>query len=375
MRLSRLLLLAWIPLAACDQITGLTTDPDAPANVTYSLIPSGDPSAPLGVLLSWDLPRSGRANAFNVYGRPSTNANWDLRATTTSSTFHDAGVPEAQYYVSTRDANNNEIAQSAIITIDLVSSRLPAPLGLTSISLNAAIQLAWSSNAVDAAHGTFDYYRVYSTTYDGARGVCTANWVVEGSTVSDGFLVGNLTNGVSRCFAVSAITRDGHESAWSGSRLDTPRFDARNAFVYSTTARRDSSGFLFIEDASRKLGVVGASSRTDLDFTIERHQDGSLWIAPARSAVTMTLYSTKPVADLASIDRAPSSGFSSSTFEAVPGFAYIFRVVKADGAHFAAVRVAFQTADYVVFDWSYQSAPGNAELNRSPSGSSLAGSP
>ena len=34
--------------------------------------------------------------------------------------------------------------------------------------------------------------------------------------------------------------------------------------------------------------------------------------------------------------------------------------------HFAAVRVAYVAADYVVFDWSYQSAPGNAELSRVP---------
>ena len=38
---------------------------------------------------------------------------------------------------------------------------------------------------------TFDHYRVYSTSYDGSRGVCTAHWVLEGSTASDGFLVGN----------------------------------------------------------------------------------------------------------------------------------------------------------------------------------------
>ena len=76
----------------------------------------------------------------------------------------------------------------SIVTIDLFASRLPAPLGLASISLNGAVQLAGSSNAVDASHGTFDYYRVYSTAYDGTRGVCTADWVVEGSTVSDGVL-------------------------------------------------------------------------------------------------------------------------------------------------------------------------------------------
>jgi hypothetical protein len=365
MRLARLILAVLLPLAACEDIVGPTTNPDAPANVTYQLIPSGDPNTPAGVLLTWDVPTSGRANSFNVYARSSSTGQWNLRATTTSPTFHDAGVPEAQYYVSTRDANGNEIAQSAIVTIDL-QARLPAPQGLTSTSLNGAVHLRWSSNAVDASHGTFDYYRVYSASYDAARAVCTASWTVEGTTVTDAFLAGNLPNGVTRCFAVSAISRDGHESAWSDTRIDTPRYDARNTFVYSTTFRRDSSGFLFFDDVARKLGVVGTAARTDLDFTVERHSDGSLWFAPARTGVTMALYSTQPVVELTSIDRAPATGLAGVTIEALPGYAYVFRVTKADGVHFAAVRVAFTTPDYIVFDWAYQASPGNAELSRAP---------
>lgn len=365
MRLTRLLLAALVPLAACEDLTGPANDPDAPANVTYQLIPSGDPASPAGIILTWDVPASGRANSFNVYGRSAQNGQWNLRATTTSPTFHDAGLPEAQYYVSTRDSNGNEIAQSAVLTIDL-AARLPAPQALTSTSLNSAIHLRWSSNAVDASHGTFDYYRVYSTSYDAARGVCTANWTVEGTTVTDAFLAGNMVNGVARCFAISAIARNGSESTWSDARLDTPRYDAKNAFVYSTSFRRDSSGFLFFDDVSRKFGVVGASTRTDLDFTVERHSDGSLWFAPARAGVTMALYSTQPVTELTSIDRAPATGFAGVTIEALPGYAYVFRVAKADGVHFAAIRVAFSTADYVVFDWAYQNAPGSAELSRAP---------
>lgn len=367
MKLSRWYLAFAVPLAACGDLTGLiTADPDAPANVTYQLIPSGDPNAPLAVLLSWDLPSSGRANAFNVYGRPSRNAGWNLRATTTSPSFHDVGVPELQYYVATRDFDGEEIAESEIVTIDLTSSRLPAPQGLASISLNGAVQLSWRPNAVSAGGATFDHYRVYSAPYDASRSVCTSNWSIEGSTVADGFFVGNLTNGITLCFAVSAVTRAGHESSWSSERIDTPRLDARNAFVYNSTARRDSSGFLFFEDASRRTGVVGSGARTDLDFIIERQSDGSLWFAPGRSGVTMMLYSTTPVADLTSVDRAPASGFSNAKIEAVPGFAYVFRVQKADGIHYAAARIAFRTNDYVVFDWAYQSGIGNAELNRTP---------
>ena len=365
MRLTRLLLAVLIPLAACEELTGPNLDPDAPANVTYELIPSGNPNSQAGVLLTWDVPSSGRAISFNVYARSAAGGQWNLRATTTSPTFHDLGVPESQYYVSSRDANGNEIAQSAVLTIDL-AARLPAPQGLTSTTLNGAIHLQWSSNSVDASHGTFDHYRIYSTAYDAARAVCTADWSVEGTTVTDAFLAGNLTNGVARCFAVSAITRDGHESTWSTTRIDTPRFDARNAFVYSTAFRKDSSGFLFFEDVTKKLGVVSSNARTDLDFTVERHADGSLWFAPGRSGVTMMLYSTQPVVELTSIDKAPTSGFSAVTIEALPGYAYVFRVVKADGVHYAAVRVAFTTPDYVVFDWAYQSAIGSAELSRTP---------
>jgi hypothetical protein len=34
--------------------------------------------------------------------------------------------------------------------------------------------------------------------------------------------------------------------------------------------------------------------------------------------------------------------------------------------HYGAARVAYVAQDYVVFDWSYQSAAGNIELTRVP---------
>src|SRR3954466_10817638 len=107
MRLSRWLVIALLPITACDELTAVFTDPDAPGNLTYQLTPSGDPNAPLAVLLTWDVPRSNNANAFNVYGRVG-GGDWQLRGTTTSNTFHDAGVPDVQYYVASQDLNGNE---------------------------------------------------------------------------------------------------------------------------------------------------------------------------------------------------------------------------------------------------------------------------
>ena len=365
MRMSPLLIGFVAALAACDGgLLGPNADPNAPANLSYHLVPSGDPNVPLGVLLTWDPPSNGSAAAFDVYGRDA-GQDWVRRATTTSPTFYDAGVPQDQYYVIAMDANGQELGQSQTVTIDS-RNRLPAPLGLTSISLNGAIQLSWSSNAYDASQGDFESYRVYSAPLDASRVTCSTQWALEGTTVSDAFLASNLTNGASRCFAVSAINGEGLESEWSGTRQDTPRFDARNALVYATAARPDSSAFLFFDAAANELGVVGAGSRTDADVLVQRNADASLSLAPARTGVTLTMYASTRVEDLTSIDRAPTTGYATMALQATPGGAYVFRLEEPDGVHYAAVRVAYVATDYVVFDWSYQSGIGNPELNRAP---------
>jgi len=365
MRLDRSTLLALAlvaPLAACDLTAISGIDSDAPSNLTYELIPSGDPSVPLGVILSWEAPSSGRAATYDVYSR-SSNGGWGLRATTTSPSYHDVW-PDAQYYVAAVDAEGNTLGQTPYITIDL-RSQLPAPAGLRSISLNGAIQLAWSSNAVDANRNAFDHYRVYSGAFDNVRGTC-GSWSLEGSTVSDAFLVANLTNGVTRCFAVSAVSHDGHESDWSGAVQDTPRYDARNVLVYSHDVRADSSGFVFFDESSHQYGAVVASNRTGIDFTVERHSDGTLWFSPVGSNVSMATYGTSQIPDLTSIDQAQVSQLANVTIEAVPGYGYVFGTRKSDGVHYGALRVAYVARDYVVFDWSYQSAVGNIELTRAP---------
>jgi hypothetical protein len=136
--------------------------------------------------------------------------------------------------------------------------------------------------------------------------------------------------------------------------------------VYSHDVKADSSGFLFYDESAHAYGNVAAATRTDIDFTIERHSDGTLWFKPARTDVLMATYGTAAVPDLTSIDRAPASALTNVTIEAVPGYGYVFSTRKSDGVHYGAARVAFVANDYVVFDWSYQSAVGNVELLRVP---------
>jgi hypothetical protein len=359
-------------LAACTD--GYTTEPggsggsadlEAPTNLTYQLLPSGDPSAPDGILLRWTAPNDSRIADFVVYSRASTTASWSRRASTTSNTFHDAGIPHLQYYVTAEDAAGRESRGTNAITVD-ERNRLPAPSSVTSISLDRAIQLAWPANGRTGDPTLFDYYRVYSTLYNLDTGKCDdASWVLEGSTVSEDFLVTGLANGVPRCFDVSTVSRDGHESAWAAPHHDTPRYDARNVIVDASQVAAATSGFRFDDPSTQRFGAVLQGTRTDLDFRIDRRTDGSLWIVPVRADARVALYSSTPVADLTSIDVAPArSAFSTAAIEAVPGYAYVFEVQLADGLHYGALRVTHVGRDYVIVDWAYQSDNGNPELIR-----------
>jgi hypothetical protein len=210
----------------------------------------------------------------------------------------------------------------------------------------------------------FDYYRVYSTVYDLDANVCDGDlWVLEGTTVSEDFLATGLTNGSPRCFAASTVSRDGHESLWTTPRADTPRYDSRNFLVFATQFSLGSSGFRFHFPSTGGMGAIVAGDRTDIDFKLDRRSDGSVWITPVRSGTRLALYSTSPVDDLTSIDIAPTRDrFGTGAIEAVPGYAYVVETTLSDGLHYGALRVTHTTSDYMIFDWAYQSDPGNPEL-------------
>jgi hypothetical protein len=366
MRRSLVWMLCAIGIAACTDIDDEGVGPDeleAPSDLTYQLMPSGDPDAPNGILLSWIDPGDADIEVFVIYSRASSGDTWSRRAATTSSTFHDAGIPHLQYYVVSEDAAGNQSTPSNSITVD-ERNRLPAPSTLVSVSLDRAVQLSWPANGRTANASMFDYYRVYSTPYDLDANLCDGDfWALEGTTVSEDFLATGLANGAPRCFATSTVSRDGHESVWTTPRADTPRYDSRNMLLFAVQDSLAASGFRFHFPSTGAMGAVVAGNRTDIDFKLERRADGSVWITPVRDGSKLALYSTSPVTDLTSIDIAPArSQFTTGAIEAVPGYAYVVETLLSDGLHYGAVRVSHATSDYMIFDWAYQTDPGNPEL-------------
>lgn len=362
-----LLLLA--TLACQESLVDPGTAPSTPANLTYELEPSGDPNRPLGILLIWDDVTDPDLSGYRVYSRATSSGSFSLRGETSSNTFHDNGVPHLQYLVSAVNDRGVESGSSNAITVD-ERLQLDAPASLSSISLNGAIHLEWDDNAYIADPTRFKWYRIYSTAYNLDTGLCGLDWLLEGTTVAPEFLASAMSNGVPRCFGVSAVSREGYESLWSPLRQDTPRPDARNTLAFAYQENQAQSGFRFWQDLnadgraqSSELGRIQDGNLTSIDFWVYRDAtDSTLWIVPEFAGTQLRLYSTSPVADLTSIDFAPAAGYSRDMIQAAPGYAYVFEIVEGTTLRYGALRVTHVGRDYMIFDWSFQTDSGNPEL-------------
>jgi len=342
--------------------TVVVTAPNPPANLSYQVDPSGTPGSPSGILLRWDIDTDPSLASYRVYSRASQGASYGLRGETTSNTFSDNGTPDLQYYVTAVSVDGGESSPSNVITVD-ESLALGAPTTLTSISLDSAVHLQWDDSPYLNAPSYFSYYRVYSTGYNLDQNLCDSTWFIEGTTVSPTFLVGALANGVPQCYAVSAISVEGYESQWSPLRNDTPRPDGRNIILFSSdTLAGAQSGFIF--SFNGQLGLVGSSAAGSNDFIVTRNASG-IWLAPQLASDSMQTYGNGPIPDLTSIDLAPAAGYSRIAAQALPMWGYVFQMRTVPGFYsYGAIRVSAVGTNYIIFDWSYQTDPGNPELLR-----------
>jgi len=376
--MSRWTILLTVALAACvndgfNNNSGGGTGPlPTPTGLRYEVTPGGPGNAPIATLLEWDLVDDPAVVGWNVYSRTTTSGSWGLRGTTTSPSFHDYGVPELDYHVTSIDVDGFESSPSGTVRID-ERLTLPRVTSLTSTSLDGAIALTWSDNPFEADPAGFRNYRVYSTAYDLDADECADAWSLEGTTVAPEFIAGVLPNGVPRCFGVSAATVEGFESLWSPIVDDTPRPESRNVAIQASQVNAASSGFRFWRDVNSdnvvqrsELGLVVAGNATEADFSIERDALNAMYLTPQRAEASVATYGGGPVADLSAIDRAPVSGYSRVPVELQPGYGYVAQISgAADGfARFGAVRVTHVGRDFIILDWSYQPDPGNPELIR-----------
>lgn len=244
------------------------------------------------------------------------------------------------------------------------------PANLSSISLDGAIALTWSDNSHESDPGNFSDYRIYSTSYDLDNDDCGSQWELEGTTVAPEFIAGAMTNGVPRCFQVTAVSPDGVESNPTASRADTPRPDARNVALTTIQSEPTESGFRFWEDLDgddqaddNELGIVRDGGSNDIDFFVDRDISGDIFLSPVRLGTGVEFYADIPVDDLTSIDLAEDRTYRTTSIEAEPGFGYVFEMDGGDGfLRYGAVRVTHVGQTFIILDWAFQTDPGNPEL-------------
>jgi hypothetical protein len=246
-----------------------------------------------------------------------------------------------------------------------------SPSSLSSVTLDGAIALTWSDNPFGSDPDIFQNYRVYSTSYDFDNDRCGTTWSLEGTTVAAEFVVGALTNGVPKCFSVTAESVDGFESDRSPLRSDTPRPDARNVVVYAFQEQSGQSGFRFWDDVDgdglvqgSELGVIQSGGSSTIDFVVDRTGTGDLFLTPVRTGTGVEYYdASAPVGDLTTIDFAADRTYSPAGILAIPGYGYVFEMSGGDGfKRYGAVRVTHVGQDFLILDWAFQTDPGNPEL-------------
>jgi hypothetical protein len=264
---------------------------------------------------------------------------------------------------------------------DRTSPGIPpdVPANLESTTLDGAVALLWDDNSYVADPANFEAYGIYSTSYDLDNDLCGSTWALEGTTVAPEFVVGALTNGVPRCFSVTARSVEGAESARSTIVADTPRPDSRNLVLNVMQAQDAGSGFRFWDDFNGdqvtqdgELAQVRPGSAADIDFAVERDVSGSVFLRPVRPGTGVEFYSDLPVEDLTSVSFAPCiedaspdgcASYNASPIDAIPGFGYVFETNGGDTfVRYGAVRVTHVGPTFIIVDWSFQTDRGNPML-------------
>jgi hypothetical protein len=211
-------------LGACTQST---TNPVSnvnlgnPDSLSYVLLP-GAPAQPQGVMLTWVAATDPNVTNYVVYGRADSAATWGVIAYTGETEYFDL-QPAGQYYISSEDGSGDISSGTTAITVD-TTPPMPPPGGLApGAPLDSAVALSWNDSVRVDHSAIFNYYRVYSEAASGATcPTAGAGFGLEGTTVSEDFVVTGLPNGTAVCYGVTTVSQLGQESVLSPWVMATP---------------------------------------------------------------------------------------------------------------------------------------------------------
>ncbi|MDH3223361.1 MAG: hypothetical protein OEO23_06565 [Gemmatimonadota bacterium] len=349
-----------------DPVLVVSGDPDGPRNVSAAYYN-------LGVDVTWDLSPGWNGEAFRVYGKRASDADFFFIAEVTSCAegsclYRDLNVLSDvtyEYFVAAVDPDTGSEASSAIVGVYVPLPIPPAvPTNLAGVALDNAAYLIWSD--APASEGDFSFYRVYIV--DGPDDLLL------GETDSPGFIDLLAVNGSTFTYFVTSVDDQGHESGGSFLVEVTPRPDYTGELMNTYQDAPGNAGFQFQE--SEDAAAVMSGDDPDRHFRLESDVDG-LWLVPGPG---VEIYPTGQFTsalkcgvgadgDCTSWEVAPTSGYAFGDVPVDAEFTYMFRVPGfGGGLNYGAIRVTLlgqdQAGDDVmVFDWAYQIQEGNPNLS------------
>lgn len=325
-----------------------------------------------GVDLYWRMASGWDGEAFRVYGRRTTDADYFLIAEVTSCSegecvYRDINVrPDNtyEYYAAAADPDTGEESASAYSVEVYVPFPVPPPVpeDVEAVALDNAVYLRWGANSTEDED--FVAWRVYLVDEDGDKYL--------GDTDSPGFIDLLAVNGITVTYFVTSLDYQGHESDASELVETTPRPDYTSEVMYSYQSNPEAAGFRFMETDAVDPVIDGDDP--DRHFRVEADADG-LWFVPGPgSFIHSTRRATSALkcgpgadANCTSWEKAPTSGYETADMPLDVGYTYMFHVPGDDDRmRYGAVRVShaagYQEGDIVIFDWAFQTQPGNPSL-------------
>jgi len=367
-------LVMMLALAGCDDDFIIGVDvPAAPRDVEASYYAGV-------VTVSWELASAWNGEAFRVYSRRVTDADYVLIAEVTSCavgvcSYEDANVlggETYEYYVSAVDLSSGVEAASDFSVEVFVpeAGGPPAPDAFRVGALDNANYLAWGNESREA--DDFSHYMVYFV--DGAN-----TEFLLGETDSEGFLDLLAENGTTYSYFATAVDTDGHQSSASSTAQGTPRPDFHDEWLYDHFSQPTQSGFRFSEDENTSPIMNGTSSNRH--FRLEVDEQG-WWLVPGpqTSVYPLGFETTSLKCDVAAdagcvdVTSAPTTGYVTLDQPLETQVSYVLRVIGNDGeVHYGVIRLDLLGYDQnddalMIFAWAYQVQAGNPDLVESVGG-------
>ncbi|MFH1766387.1 MAG: hypothetical protein ABIF09_19565 [Gemmatimonadota bacterium] len=325
------------------------------------------------VYVTWELSPAWNNDAFRVFAKRKSDANYYLIAEVTNCSgglcsYADVNIRSDityEYYVASVSPSGLETPSDWAVEVYVpIPDPPPVPGTVEVVALDNANFIRWSNNARNATD--FSFYRVYQAQIGGDD-------FILGETDSEGFLDLLALNGESYSYFVTSVDSQGHESFGSQLATGTPRPDYHGEWIYAYEDVPTHAGFRFSQDELTYPILDGNSPNRH--FRVEVDADG-WWLVPGPGTqVYDGLFETTALkcgvvsdSDCVALDQAPLSGYVNLDMPLYPQTTYVLRVVGNDGlTHYGVIRVTLlgfdqDAAAIMIFDWAYQLQAGNPNL-------------